>query len=617
MKAIWEFLKREEKMSLGSKAYKKVFSTSGFSDEELLAREGLQNCKDALTSVNKSKSIPATVRITKKIIGGDDKKNLIKSLKLDQQIDKASLLIDPSRNGIGFEEFINSKKPITTVTFADTNTVGLGGVWNGDDVGDHFSRLVLRLGDTEKPEGGGSFGFGKTVFAKLSKLNLVIFYSHFPETSETAGVNTRLMAVWLLKESDKLKGFGFFGKAKSDDQYSTMPFENDEAHEIAAACGIDLRNGPAHYGTSISMIDCEINMYLLKDAIEKYWWPSIHDHKLAVRLFDESKRIIVDPIENEFVKPYIEMYRDFTQGDGNLSDNAQKFVPNNLNGYQLGTLCYKQIDQLSVERIRKQQTSLGLDSDDEKATIGGVARIREAGMVVSYDTTRINPARPVAAFFLAHKGIDGIIRGSEPPEHDRWDDMAHERISEEAIRHDVDPIVAIKIVKAINQRISSRLLEALQDEQPPPTPENYRLREAETIMSRFLKKNLGDIKPPTTIRPFSLSVKTESILKDKNRIDISRISLALNDEYDAEQLECVVVVECGLLGDPRGTVKSRLKCTLHNDTTDDFIDMGDKPEAQVLLIKGQTLKLCASAEADHKDVTKFKVLVLNKKPTNK
>ena len=49
-----------------------------------------------------------------------------------------------------------------------------------------------------------------------------------------------------------------------------------------------------------------------------------------------------------------------------------------------------------------------------------IALVRSPGMVVEYYGKRRLHHPPVAGVFLAHEGIDDVLRRSEPPEHNRW-----------------------------------------------------------------------------------------------------------------------------------------------------------------------------------------------------
>ena len=221
----WEYLTAPKKMENTSDVMLKVFAHRGFSDEELLAREGLQNCQDAISDAAKDQSKPVLVTLERKTLKGPEKLKLFRAIALDEQEHMAALLFNeklsgPKNKKATFQKYLSSDAPLSIVTVADGNTVGLGGALEFDGTSNdyfcHFKRLVLSLGQSEKPEGGGSFGFGKTVFAKLSAINLVLFYSRFEPNEQTGGASARFMGVWLLRKdlSKGFSGFAFFGQKK-------------------------------------------------------------------------------------------------------------------------------------------------------------------------------------------------------------------------------------------------------------------------------------------------------------------------------------------------------------------------------------------------------------------
>jgi hypothetical protein len=80
----------------------------------------------------------------------------------------------------------------------DFNTCGLGGRWDRYEKGDHFARLVCALNLDDKADGdsssSGSFGLGKTTYAKNSLINTVIYHSVFKPTEE--GSTCAALALW-------------------------------------------------------------------------------------------------------------------------------------------------------------------------------------------------------------------------------------------------------------------------------------------------------------------------------------------------------------------------------------------------------------------------------------
>ena len=137
------------------------------------------------------------------------------------------------------DEFLTADE-LDALLIRDRNTCGLGGAWEKYEPGDHFSRLVcsLNLGDKadNDPNSGGSFGLGKTAYAKSSRINTVIFHSTFKEDERTEGVSRRLMVAGVYPQHKfrdvDFGGFAYCGKQDDTSEGSARPFENDEALEL-------------------------------------------------------------------------------------------------------------------------------------------------------------------------------------------------------------------------------------------------------------------------------------------------------------------------------------------------------------------------------------------------
>jgi hypothetical protein len=195
----WEFHRRQQKMSLTTSIFNNVLQSSGFTPEERLVREALQNSVDAHS---KAAELPVSVRIERRTLVGDAKLSLMTALRLDDApAERAALFELPAGNALTTSK--DPDVPLSVLTISDYNTKGLGGRWDGTGEDDHFGRLVINLGIDDKADAadvsGGSFGFGKTVYGKASRVGVVVFYSVFRPTDATENTHARFMATGLFK----------------------------------------------------------------------------------------------------------------------------------------------------------------------------------------------------------------------------------------------------------------------------------------------------------------------------------------------------------------------------------------------------------------------------------
>jgi hypothetical protein len=625
--SFWKYHKRDDLMGVDTSIFDKALPPSGFSDEELLAREGLQNCKDAAEKDENNRPQLVQVEVGKFDLSGESKQKLFTALRFHEQKEHFHRIQDSKRRN-SLPTFLDDNAPLSVVYFADHNTVGLGGKWKGSGPTANFSNLVVNISRSSKdPSAGGSFGFGKTAYAKASGLRLVLYYSHFKAEQEIEfeePVESRFMAVWLLKvnEEESISGFAFYGGESHKSPGSLVPLINNQAHEMAQNCGLKTRE-KGDYGATIAIVDCDINMDHFKEAVEKYWWPSIHDHRLAVKFVNGASTLWAEPHINEFVKPYWQMYDYMQVGQGTLPDGCISKTLNKIEGISRGRLFYRPILPDEKELILDSQKALYPNFDDQTLAmkVGGLARIRDAGMVLSYDLLSMDPARrPIAGLFVADSSIDRILRASEPQTHDRWDEHAKNRIMAASEESGFNVHLALRIVSSINSTLSRFISDATNDQPLPPPPDGYRLRNIENLLSKFINSGRGSI--PSSNRPCSLKVQASRRDINGSRVDIANIDLRMKDGDDfnslGDNLKCIVVVDCVLLGDTTGSAVSRIPCTLEDKLTGKQGSVIDGSTTIVIELKrGETYELVAMCKPGLHDVIRFDVEVKPPKSKNK
>jgi hypothetical protein len=295
---------------------------------------------------------------------------------------------------------------------------------------------------------------------------------------------------------------------------------------------------------------------------------------------------------------------------------AEKFRNWTGTNTELGVIAWKILDDAEKVAIENHERSIYPISDEEKVKIGGAAKIRESGMVIKYDHESINHEQPVAVLFVAHEEVDAILRASEPQTHDFWDDEEEDRIIEAAEKSGIVPSTeGPKIVKSINTRISSKTADVLRSQPPPPPPDSFRLKELEKLLSQVLK--IGDGRSPIDqgpARPFSIQVEERRIPDSENRmlaVDTASITLTLNDDFDQNELQVLVEVECNVLGDTRGSSVEKLKVDLFDQDQNQHSATSFKPSTLLVLKKGTSSHLIAQAKCDITNRTRFKTIVSN------
>lgn len=585
-KRLWEFLERTRKMPFTTRISNNVLQNAGFSDEEILVREALQNSCDAH---EQSSDNPVTVKIIKQDLTGARKSALVDALALDAApADRKTLEGFSEHNAL--KHISSPRKALTVMTIEDHYTHGLGGAWDGVEENDHFGRLVVTLGNDDKSDNerglGGSFGFGKTVYGKASGIGIVVYYSVFKPSRQSGNAYARLMATGFFPPHElrgqKYNGFAFYG-APEDAGGEVGPFVDEEAHRIAVECGLDRRD-PDDYGTSILILDCDRDVSAMRVAAEKFWWPRLIRNELVVSFDDGTGLQYPRPKQNEILAPFIECYR-------NLLDNSETppktkiYEPNRFRDRRLGRLS-------CTVAIR------------ENPLANHVALLRAPGMVVQYRNAGSDALEPCVGLFHGHEDVEKILTYSEPPSHHEWDPNA-DRLKKKF------PDDGPETIKAVHDRVGKNF-KSFQQMQQPPIPEGGQLpKELSRLLGRFL--NVPGGIPPTpdpVARPVSISVQEDRVQHNSETHDTASVTLSLDDatETTLSALTCVLSIQHEILGDASRRTVGKSVATVVNSKGKQ-IAAGAPARIRVVLRRGRPERFLATAVTQPDYFTRYRVTV--------
>jgi hypothetical protein len=251
-------IKTELKMSnmtMNAESLLKVLPPPEFSLMEVLIRESVQNSIDA--------SDPASVepvRVDFDLVNFASSKELSKSV--------ASVLRKGTRDPVVSRLLsrIESSDP-TILTIRDSGTTGLSGPTRMDDPEyfnpesrNNFDNLVCQIGRNHGAQGaGGSFGFGKTVFYRLSDVGLVLFYSRCEEGERLAFFMVSVDEMNSIPSSTGLCWWG--GQYKYEKMTHPCPIE--DRGEIASVLeGLNLQSKrfkKGETGTLIAIVSPQLS----------------------------------------------------------------------------------------------------------------------------------------------------------------------------------------------------------------------------------------------------------------------------------------------------------------------------------------------------------------------
>jgi hypothetical protein len=417
----WRFEKFSGNGGSGARGLRRTLSGSGLKEAYRLGRELPQNSNDA------ARDPAGLVRMAfrLRLLRGASRRAFLELLQAASLEDRG--VLSPLSD------------PLPLLYVEDHGTLGLGGIERADTATEpgllnRYIGLCLTFGDAAKDaQGGGTFGFGKSVNWNASRSRIVLFHSRFDPEPTEGGITSRLIGCALFDPHphgrQRFTGRAFLGKKHPEDDH-TRPLTGADADQAAKKLGFTARLGPDETGTSILIVDSHFDtrehLEAIRDGIERYYWPRIVDGRLEVRFFYEDEELPApSPRGNPSLVPYIAAYqravavaqgRDVAQGEATWHGMV------NRGSEVLGTMALCRIELLPGDgRID------GDDDEDADRMSDTVALIRTPRMVVRYHAPYQRAVdHHFAGVFLAGDSINPVLARSEPPAHNLWDPNADE-----------------------------------------------------------------------------------------------------------------------------------------------------------------------------------------------
>lgn len=512
------------------------------SETSLFAREAIQNSWDAArewrTTCEKSgrKVAPFSIEFKFVELSGDERRRFVATLGLTEhqsQFDAARRQ-GSAKNNLGLAEndllarLHDGDRPVRLLVM--TESAGLGMPGNLKDSESRMVQALLRVGYTQKADGaGGNYGYGKAGLIQASAIRLVVAYSAFAEGTSEPGVTRRLLGVTYWKShkrarigggNESFTGWARFGRFApiGDGIPSAVPYENEEADDVAASLGITVRDplDPSGTGTTFLLLEPTIDAPNLKKAIERYWWPAILDSSSGLRTkivdYDGTESYPSVPKDDPNFVPFVRAFELATRPQDNPhteehSADLGQYTPQSGDSYSLGRI------GLVADTKGWSFPDDGLDHQ----TL--IALVRGPRMVVDYLTFKNFGIPHVRGTFVADRNIDDLLRQTEDKAHTKWEtrplDGAHPH--------------AHLVAKQVNDRIRARTTEFKGRFKPPaPRPGDLNLPVLDEL-SRLMKGR--KITPPKP-QPRSVTIN----LVEPAHVEVTKSGL----------LRCEAVVEFGV-----------------------------------------------------------------------
>jgi hypothetical protein len=486
----------------------------------LFAREAIQNSWDAarewsasLKSADRSVE-PFWIEFRFHEFRGYERSAMVSKLGLLEhrsQFDGASRRSGAKQNlGLAdtdlLSHLMDDDTPLRVLVMEEHSGLGMPGSFERSD--SRMLQALLRVGYTQKADGsGGSYGYGKAGLIAASAIRTIVAYSAFEPVASDPNVSRRLLGVTYWKSHERgdvaYTGWARFGREafmhgeNGTKIRSAVPFENDEADDVAGRLGIRIRDvkKPGDTGTTFLIVDPTISAFDLKRAIERYWWPAMLDPSSGLRTkivdYDGTEIFPSVPKDDPNFLPFIRAYELATRPQDNPHKEESSFdlgeysPQGSRDDYRLGTL--------GMVADTQGWSFPNGGGDVEHCTM--VALVRGPRMVVNYATFRRMGIPHVRGTFVADPGVDDLLRQTEDKAHTKWDG------DKQPGAHPHAHLVATQV--------NTRLREAVVDfksrfKPPAPRPGDLHLPILDEL-SRLMKGSKPK-PPPTPKRPVTINL---------------------------------------------------------------------------------------------------------------
>lgn len=344
-----------------------------------------------------------------------------------------------------------SKQDFDVMVFSDRGTKGLTGPVFANEPSEpgekrNFVDFVWEIGRSEGVgPGGGTYGYGKTSFFRLSRVRAICIHSRCQWRGQP---EHRLIAAYLGPSTPQRTGRAWWGDLSEG---GVRPLSGTNAEELAEAIGMPPF-APSDCGTSIMVLAPRVEdltcddentggrpghqqvLSTLAESLVQWFWPKMVE--LNGRQSEIRFRIVHDGLE--FALPRVEDVPPFNVYAEALrlmvGWKSGKALPNHATGVVIQ--CGRPVAQLGhlvmVKRSRKnrdaQSGEFGEASVRELfAQSHHVVLLRKPRLVVKYLRGSRPPSDQVdyAGVFIVddfslHGKVEEAFALSEPPTHDDW-----------------------------------------------------------------------------------------------------------------------------------------------------------------------------------------------------
>jgi len=566
----------EGKNPVHTGAFLTAYDQREFTPDEVVAREGGQNSLDAGDKVDGV----TRLEFRRLSFRGAAKTKFLEAFKFDQLfLGRLDAIASEAKNkqfGVHAKEFMDADC-VEALLISDFNTCGLGGAWDDYEPGkDHFGRLVCALNLDDKADNndssGGSFGLGKTAYAKSSLINTVVYHSVFVPDERAKGVNRRLMAAGVFPRHSygdhRYGGFAYFGPELRAGADEVRPFENEEALEfwslVSECAGVDLSRRNDQTGTDILILMPNVEQEKILAAVEDYYFPAILEHRLSVKFFDDGGEERLPKIhERKDLRPFISLFKAAKDKKQEKTDTKEVAELNRHKDHKIGTIAFSAVPE---DFTRSERTN-------------HVAVYRDTGMIINYLKVGSDAFEPAVGVFIADKDTHKYLQMAENAAHSEWSGKV--RKLEETY-----PGIGPEIVDRVNNVFRGRFAQFQKGLQPDVVASKTATGLMSRLLSTALSGDKGSNVPPKPFKnPVALHLTRSAREGDHS---IWRLRITDNESTPVEPFKLEIYPSISLAGDSRMVAIKHMEFSI-KDQSGALVARGTKPSIEHQFERGTVL----------------------------
>lgn len=413
----WSQPMRPEGDNTGSGIKNQLGRPTRLGEFEVLVREAVQNSWDARKS---DSEVQFRVELR----------------QLDEYASAWSDLLGDGKLPAEQASVLNALKPETPIIIiSDRGTSGLGGPLRSDRANDsdetaNFVQFMRNVGEPRDSElGGGTYGYGKGIFYRVSTASAIIVDS---KNSGDPRTQRRLMGAALSEAFDASDGRRFTGRHWWGNVIDDVPdpLLNREAKIVAERLGLPGFD-ESETGTDIAIIAPDLALEAETETLETlaerirghvYWhlWPKLataqRPRGIEFSVCVKGKELEMPearavPVINSFASVLDEIARH----RGTIYE-LKKYQPNILGEFAVDYVV-SAVAVNSNEAVRSILAASPLDMPYRY-----IARMRQAELVVDYQAMISMPTPEIGyvGVFRSSAFADDAFAAAEPPTHDVW-----------------------------------------------------------------------------------------------------------------------------------------------------------------------------------------------------